>query len=148
MSICILHGGAKAQRACPGAHSTLASCILECCLMPLQATPSPTTNYFFPGVTPWGFCFLHPRPRPSMRSPSQICLFVPCIPFLMLSVPDIPQGALSTSPSTNWRPGTVLMMEMTWPWQIGDGCLEGPGDLWCHLSASHRWACALLGQRG
>ena len=96
-------------------------------LMPLQATPSPTTNYFFPGVTPWGFCFLHPHPRPSMRSPSQICLFVPCIPFLTLSVPDIPQGALSTSPSTNWRPGTVLMMEMTWPWQVGDGCLEGPG---------------------
>ena len=100
-------------------------------LMPLQATPSPTTNYFFPGVTPWGFCC----PCPGLRSPFQICLFVPCIPFFMLSDPDIPQGALSTRPSSKWRPGTALMMEITW-------------DLGCHLSASHRWAFAPLEQRG
>lgn len=144
MSICILHGGTKAQRACPGAHSTLESCILQCCLMPLQATPSPTTNYFFPSVTPWGFCC----PRPGLRSPFQICLFVPCIPFFMLSDPDIPQGALSTRPSSKWRPGTVLIMEVTWLWQVGARSLGGPVELGCHLSASHRWACAPLEQRG
>lgn len=112
-----------------------------------DASPSHSLIHYqllLPWCDPLGLLLPKPLPRPSLRSPSQICLFAPCIPFLTLSDPDIPQGTLSTRPSTKWRLGTVLTTEMTWPWQVGDGCLGGPGDLWCHLSASHRWACARL----